>query len=584
MLTTHGRECKEYSVSSLLGKARGRPGKIPDHLAGPERDDNLNFMGHRGSEGSRTPSDWRSQRPGRPRSHAAPALEAGGGGSGAAGEDDAADGGFGSGDWQAPWPDAGGGYTDDGLAGLARGSAARGPARGFPPAPDQPDPVYPGNDVDSWSQAPATGSWATHDDAAQRGHPPWDQAAADGEQWEPEGGQWGPEHGDPEPGGHWNQAAVTASWPAAAPETGEWAEEDQGGEWAGGGETGQWDGTAGHWQDQGAHWNAATGQWEAQDPGWETGAWHARGQSGPPSGAWESTAYPAEYDDYADEPAPGNDSGAPGRRGRGTWDGKKKAGAAGKLAALRGGAAGGSRNRTVILAAAGAVVVAALAATAYTFLAGHSARNSPNSSAVAAPKLPTTQPTATSTSAGAKLGKWQYITSRASDKNPLTLGELYPAQFLINGRSFVRTVDRSDKDCNTGLFGSQLQSAAHSNGCTQVLRASYESSNGKMMGTVGVVNLTNATGAAKVGQATGADNFITPLAGTTGPTKNMSKGTGVVQAEYKGHYLILIFAEFTNLRSPSTGTQRSQLESFSSDLISGSANIALSNRMVNGHP
>ena len=554
MLTTHGRECKEYSVSSLLGKARARPGKIPDHLAGPERDDNLNFMGHRGSEGSRTPSDWRSQRPERPRSHAAPALEAGGGGSGAAGEDDAAQGGFGSGEWQAPWPDAGGGYTDDGLAGLARGSAARGPARGFPPAPDQPDPVYPGSDFDSWSQAPATGSWATHDDAAQRGHPPWDQAS------------------------------VTASWPAAAPETGEWADEDQGGEWAGGDEAGQWEGTAGHWQDQGAHWNAATGQWEAQDPGWETGAWHTGGESGPPSGAWESTAYPAEYDDYAEEPAPGDDSGAPGRRGRGTRDGKKKAGAAGKLAALRGGAAGGSRNRTVILAAAGAVAVAALAATAYTFLAGHPARNSPNSSAVAAPKLPTTQPTATNTSAGAKLGKWQYITSRASDKNPLTLGELYPAQFLINGSSFVRTVDRSDKDCHAGLFGSQLQSAAQSNGCTQVLRASYESSDGKMMGTVGVVNLTNATGAAKVGQATGADNFITPLAGTTGPTKNMSKGTGVVQAEYKGHYLILIFAEFTNLRSPSTGTQRSQLESFSSDLISGSANIALSNRMVNGHP
>jgi len=229
------------------------------------------------------------------------------------------------------------------------------------------------------------------------------------------------------------------------------------------------------------------------------------------------------------------------------------------------------------------VVVAALAATAYTFLAGHSAKNSPNSSAVAAPKLPTNQPTPSNTSAGAKLGKWQYITSRTTDKAPLAVGELYPAQFLINGSSFVRTVDRSDNDCNAGLFGSQLQAAAKSNGCTQVLRASYMSSSGKMMGTVGVVNLTNATDAAKVGQATGADNFITPLAGTTGPTKNMSKGTGVVQAEYKGHYLILIFAEFTNLRSPSTTAQRRELETFSSDLISGSANIGLSNRMVNGH-
>ncbi|HEY4464637.1 MAG TPA: hypothetical protein VGN41_18365 [Streptosporangiaceae bacterium] len=557
-------------------------------------------MGHRGSEGSRMPSDWRGQRTGRSRSHAAPALEAGDGGSGPAGDDDThgADGGFGSGEWQAPGPDAGRGYTDDGLAGLARGSAARGPARGFPPAPDQPDPVYPGDDFDPWSQPADTGSWAAQDDAAQRGHPPWDPAAAEGEQWDGEG-HWGeepggpehgspehggPEHGGPEHGGHWNQGAVTASWPAAAPETGEWAGQGQAGQWAEGDEAGDWDGTAGHWQDQGAHWNSATGEWEAQDPGWGTGAtaWPDGGESGPPSGAWPSPGHPAGYDDYTGERDPGDDFGA-GPSGRGARDGRKKPGVAGKLAALRGGAAGGSRNRTVILAAAGAVVVAALAATAYTFLAGHSATNSPGNAA-AAPKLPTNQPTATNTSAGAKLGKWQYITSRATDKSALTLGELYPAQFLINGSSFVRTVDRSDKDCNAGLFGSQLQSAAQSSGCTQVLRASYESSDGKMMGTVGVVNLTNANGAAKAGQATGADNFITPLAGTAGPTKNMSNGTGVVQAEYKGHYLILIFAEFTNLRSPSTATQRTRLETFSSDLISGSANIALSNRMVNGHP
>jgi hypothetical protein len=546
-------------------------------------------MGHRGSDGSRTPAGWRSQRPGRPHSHAAPALEAGDEGAGAAGDDAADGGGFGSGEWQSPWPAAGDGYADDGLAGLARGSASRGPARGFPPTPDDPDPVYPGNDFDSWSQppGPATGSWATHDDAAQRGHPPWDQPTGEGEQWESPGeaGQW-----DAERGGHWNQGPVTASWPAAAPEAGapeagDWADEHQAGQWAEGEEAGHWDGTA--WQDQAAHWNEATGQWEAQDAQWETGtgAWHAGGER--PSGAWESPGYAAEYDDgYAEEPEPGGHSsaGTPRRRGRGPETGdRKKAGAVQKMAALRGGPAGGSRNRIIILAAAGAVAVAALAATAYTFLAGHSARNTP-SSAAAAPKLPTTQPTATKTSAGAKLGKWQYITSRATDKAALTLGELYPAQFLINGSSFVRTVDRSDNDCNAGLFGAQLQAAAKSSGCTQVLRASYVSANEKMMGTVGVVNLANAPGAASVGQATGADNFITPLAGTTGPTKNMSRGTGVVQAEYKGHYLILIFAEFANLRSPSTAAQRNQLEVFSSDLISGSANIALSNRMVNGHP
>ncbi|HEY0716298.1 MAG TPA: hypothetical protein VGD68_01680, partial [Streptosporangiaceae bacterium] len=70
----------------------------------------------------------------------------------------------------------------------------------------------------------------------------------------------------------------------------------------------------------------------------------------------------------------------------------------------------------------------------------------------------------------------------------------------------------------------------------------------------------------------------------SGPTKNLSQGTGVVQAEFKGHYLILIWAEYSNLKAPTTDAQRTQLEQFSSNLISGSANIALSNRMVNGHP
>jgi hypothetical protein len=411
-------------------------------------------------------------------------------------------------------------------------------------------------------------------------------------QWDagPATGQW-----DAEPGGHWNQGPATASWPAA-PQTGEWADEGQAGEWAGGDEAGHWNGTPGQWEEQGARWDAATGQWEALEPPdsqatgqWETaaGAWQQDSGTGHHVDAWESPGYQAEYDDgYAGEQEAGDDPGwaAAGRRGRSaTARGGKKTGSARRPALRGGGTAGGPRNRTVILAAAGAVVVAALAATAYTFLSGHSAKNTPGSAA-AAPKLPASQPTATNTSAGAKLGKWQYITSRATDKTPLSLGELYPAQFLINGSSFARTVDRSDKDCNAGLFGSQLESAAQSNGCTQVLRASYVSSSGKMMGTVGVVNLTTANGAAKVGQATGADNFITPLAGTAGPTRNMSKGTGVVQAEIKGHYLILIFAEFTNLRSPSTTAARTELDTFSSDLIAGSANIALSGRMVNGHP
>ena len=192
-----------------------------------------------------------------------------------------------------------------------------------------------------------------------------------------------------------------------------------------------------------------------------------------------------------------------------------------------------------------------------------------------APKLPT--PTTSPTSAAAKYGKWGYITGRSTDTTPLTVDELYPAQFEINSQSFVRTTDRADTDCNSALFGSKLQHSAKAYGCNQVVRASYVSSNQTMMGTIGVVNLDNSNDAAKAGDASGSTDFVTPLNGKSGPTKNLSQGTGVVQAEFKGHYLILIWAEFTNLKAPTTTAQRTQLETFSSSLISGSANIALSN-------
>ena len=249
-------------------------------------------------------------------------------------------------------------------------------------------------------------------------------------------------------------------------------------------------------------------------------------------------------------------------------------------------AADGFRTRTIVLAAAGVVVITALAVVAYTLLSGHSGHSSAaTGSSPGLSKLPSPSASGSlGTSGASRLGKWGYITSRATDAAPMTVAELYPAQFLITGSSFVRTTDRADTNCDQALFGTQLQNAAKVYGCSQVVRASYISGSQTMMGTVGVVNLSSANNAAKAGNASGANDFVTPLNGKTGPTRNLTQGTGVVQAEYKGHYLILIWAEFTNLKAPTTADQRSQLEQFASGLISGSANIALSNRMVSGHP
>ena len=233
-------------------------------------------------------------------------------------------------------------------------------------------------------------------------------------------------------------------------------------------------------------------------------------------------------------------------------------------------------SRVAWLALAIALVVVAGALAAYKFL--YEPRvNAPVSGAL---RLPTNAPG--SPGFDQALGKWQHIGTRAQDPSPLTLAELFPPQFELDGSSYVRTAAAVSKDCTQAVFGASLQAALQAGHCTQVLRASYISGNGTMMGTVGVANLIGSNAASKAGQTTGTKEIIAPLAAQKGPTSKLGNGTGVVQAEIKGHYLILMWAEFTSLKSPSTTAQRQQLEQFAASLVSGSANINLSTRMLGG--
>jgi hypothetical protein len=178
------------------------------------------------------------------------------------------------------------------------------------------------------------------------------------------------------------------------------------------------------------------------------------------------------------------------------------------------------------------------------------------------------------------LGKWQHIGARSEDSSPPTIDQLFPPQFELNGSSFVRTAANLTKTCSLAVYGANLQAALQNGDCSQVLRASYVS--GSMMGTIGVINLESASAAAKAGKVTGPQEIIAPLAASKGVTSKLGTGTGVVQAEVKGHYLILMWAEFTDLKSPSTSAQRQDLEQFATNLVLGSANINLSTRMLTG--
>ena len=56
------------------------------------------------------------------------------------------------------------------------------------------------------------------------------------------------------------------------------------------------------------------------------------------------------------------------------------------------------------------------------------------------------------------------------------------------------------------------------------------------------------------------------------------------EAAAKGHYLILIWAEFTNLRKPRTSAQLKTVEQFMTELLQNTANVSLTNRMLTGTP
>jgi len=222
------------------------------------------------------------------------------------------------------------------------------------------------------------------------------------------------------------------------------------------------------------------------------------------------------------------------------------------------------------------VVVASAAAFALT-KHGHAAATG-KKPASAAPSLAATP------SPSVTLGRWKHIDSRLDDPAPLTLAELFPAHVTADVRNYARTAQRESRNCRKAVFGSRLEAAVRK-GCSQALRASYLSANGRRMGTIGVLNLATSAAAAKLGKIVAAPRqFIEPLPAAHGATRNMGKGNGMVWAVAKGHYLILMWVQYANLQSPATPTARKNLMQFVNDLYQKTANQSLTGRMVTGRP
>jgi hypothetical protein len=271
--------------------------------------------------------------------------------------------------------------------------------------------------------------------------------------------------------------------------------------------------------------------------------------------------------------APAEHDAAPVKQGVAAAGRTRAAKAADRKASRRKG------NRWV-MAGAGLSVIAVLAAVVYLVYPS----GTPQPAAVSHPSSFSAAQAATNPTPSAAPSGWQHIASRSADSAALTLTQLFPAQFAVSGASYTRTIEQGTSDCAKALFGVSLQSVAHTNSCNQVMRATYLSSSQNVMGTIGVLNLATSAGATKVGKATGANGFISQLVGPSGPTHNLDKGTGLAEAEVKGHYLILTWVEFANLKTPKSAAQKTQLRTFSANLIDQTANVSLTNRMVTGEP
>ena len=201
------------------------------------------------------------------------------------------------------------------------------------------------------------------------------------------------------------------------------------------------------------------------------------------------------------------------------------------------------------------------------------------------PKVTATTPATTpSASSSPTPGPYGLIASRKADPVPLTVAQLFPNSFTAGGSKVTLVASRIGSNCSNAVAGSKLQAKVSVDGCSQAVRATYVDSGRGLMGTIGVLNISTAVGAAKAAKIADGSDFVAQVTTRHGPAHRIGQGTGIEEAAAKGHYLILIWAEFTSRKKPKTTAQRNQVEAFMTDLLKQTANVSLTNRMLTGHP
>jgi hypothetical protein len=210
---------------------------------------------------------------------------------------------------------------------------------------------------------------------------------------------------------------------------------------------------------------------------------------------------------------------------------------------------------------------------------GPVAGNGPKISASTPPASPSPSASTSSTP-----GPYGLIASRKADPAPLTIAQLFPKGFTANGSRVTLAASRIGRSCSRAVDGSNLQTRVSVDGCSQAVRATYLDASHGLMGTIGVLNIKTATGAARAAKIADGSDFIAQVKSKHGLAHKIGQGTGIEEAAAKGHYLILIWAEFTSLKKPKTAAQRRQVVGFMTELLKQTANVSLTKRMLSGHP
>ncbi|ROO91154.1 hypothetical protein EDD29_8901 [Actinocorallia herbida] len=162
------------------------------------------------------------------------------------------------------------------------------------------------------------------------------------------------------------------------------------------------------------------------------------------------------------------------------------------------------------------------------------------------------------------------LKSRKTDPKPLKPGEVFAKdKFTVQGTTYVMHIRKVSKDCSAAVHGTALQSALKKGKCTQFLRATFATKDGRMIGTVGVANLATSQAAAKAEKAAGdKDAYVVALPGK-GVTAKIGQGDALGAAWTRGHYLIMTWVQTPNGKPvPAKSKKRARI--FAQNTVNGS--------------